>query len=888
MADIEKDILIRAKTDTAGAEQDLNSLKGGLKEVEQAADKASGGLLSSFKKMAKNPYIAGIVAAITLIRGAFNRLKEAISKNDTAGTSFQRLFAIVKAPAKKIEQWLDRAAVVLGKIADAIGTVYKTLMPKKWREEAEAEEELVLATDKLEDTERQYAEKHAKRESDISELERKARDSENLTAVERKKALNEIYRLRKEDYDDEKRIIEERIRLWYIQNRNISDASDEQKNILSQLQVALTNVNTKYNDALRATDRLSRSVNEKIIADWVEIAKKHGDAKKAIAEYHEEVLRGELQSYYTDLSNTAEDFYKAFFGEDGKLWKNYSFDARQNILSMYNAIKSGDESIIPRVKASYVDLWKKYHLYTEEEIKNADARTQANFAQMQTYEKILSIFERISTTTERVNQERIESEKAVSDALTTSDTKTNDTIIQNAERTEAKRHEIRQLEIDAMEDSLEKRQSIEEEAYNHSLATLKLRLMKGEITQEEYDKISELQEKKHRRNLSAIEEKWNKEQSDAKEKDEKDKENKTKETQRKNLQQARDYYKEAAREARNSADEINDELNKALKANDFEGARDAIDKLKTTLNQSISRMTDEMSNVQNDIASNLIGGEEGARLIAEYQEKIDELQKKLRELDETSTEINAAQSEHGWNNWINSINKVADALGALGGVFDAMASGYQQALDRMFEENETFTESQREQAYELAESQYHATMAGIILNQATALGNAIAGAIGAFRDTSGGVVARIAAMTASLAAGTAAIISGISQAKQATATFEEQKEKIKKYATGGYVEGAGTTTSDSIPARLSNGEAVINARSTSMFYDLLSRINQAGGGVAFPNAQNSPILHFARGGVANNTQTMIEAVKTAVKGVQPVVSVKEITKVQNKLKLKEI
>lgn len=47
------------------------------------------------------------------------------------------------------------------------------------------------------------------------------------------------------------------------------------------------------------------------------------------------------------------------------------------------------------------------------------------------------------------------------------------------------------------------------------------------------------------------------------------------------------------------------------------------------------------------------------------------------------------------------------------------------------------------------------------------------------------------------------------------------------------LDGPGTTTSDSIPANLSRGESVINAKSTSMFKPLLSAINQAGGGVGF-------------------------------------------------------
>ena len=53
------------------------------------------------------------------------------------------------------------------------------------------------------------------------------------------------------------------------------------------------------------------------------------------------------------------------------------------------------------------------------------------------------------------------------------------------------------------------------------------------------------------------------------------------------------------------------------------------------------------------------------------------------------------------------------------------------------------------------------------------------------------------------------------------------------FASGGLVGGIGSGTSDSINARLSRGESVINARSTRMFRPLLSQINEAGGGRGF-------------------------------------------------------
>lgn len=55
----------------------------------------------------------------------------------------------------------------------------------------------------------------------------------------------------------------------------------------------------------------------------------------------------------------------------------------------------------------------------------------------------------------------------------------------------------------------------------------------------------------------------------------------------------------------------------------------------------------------------------------------------------------------------------------------------------------------------------------------------------------------------------------------------------RKLASGGMISGPGSGKSDLIPAMLSNGESVINAKSTSLFRPLLSTINSIGGGKKF-------------------------------------------------------
>ena len=103
--------------------------------------------------------------------------------------------------------------------------------------------------------------------------------------------------------------------------------------------------------------------------------------------------------------------------------------------------------------------------------------------------------------------------------------------------------------------------------------------------------------------------------------------------------------------------------------------------------------------------------------------------------------------------------------------------------------------------------------------------------------------------------------------------------KSAKFAQGGTITGAGTGTSDSITARVSNGESVITANATTLFSPVLSALNQLGGGV--------PII-------AANPQTQLgeDMLAAAVaKGMalapRPVVSVQEINSVQHRVEVIE-
>ena len=89
------------------------------------------------------------------------------------------------------------------------------------------------------------------------------------------------------------------------------------------------------------------------------------------------------------------------------------------------------------------------------------------------------------------------------------------------------------------------------------------------------------------------------------------------------------------------------------------------------------------------------------------------------------------------------------------------------------------------------------------------------------------------------------------------------KQYVPSFAVGGIfsgdgmVRGPGTGTSDSVNAKLSNGEAVINAKSTKMFAPILSVMNQAGGGVAIPHFKGGGIFDMQPGTFKGKTALQI-------------------------------
>lgn len=126
----------------------------------------------------------------------------------------------------------------------------------------------------------------------------------------------------------------------------------------------------------------------------------------------------------------------------------------------------------------------------------------------------------------------------------------------------------------------------------------------------------------------------------------------------------------------------------------------------------------------------------------------------------------------------------------------------------------------------------------------------------------------------------ATITSVISQMKSLNSTAAEEGAKYH-YARGGLVTGPGTGTSDSIPARLSNGEAVMTARAVVDWGPVLSMMNVSSGGNAIPTSH----LPERRAGGMREMEQMLRRVMREMPN--PVVTVRDINNGQRRVNVQD-
>ncbi len=182
-----------------------------------------------------------------------------------------------------------------------------------------------------------------------------------------------------------------------------------------------------------------------------------------------------------------------------------------------------------------------------------------------------------------------------------------------------------------------------------------------------------------------------------------------------------------------------------------------------------------------------------------------------------------------------------------------------QAAGQMVGAMSQLVEGVADENKEMLAAQKFLALGEIMISQAVAIANAVKA--GSNAVTPWQLIAQIATSITAVTVAMAQAFKSLDKAK---------------FATGGYIRGAGTSTSDSIPIRVSNGESIMNANTTAMFGGLLSSLNQLGGG--------APIQVQQTAATVNGEDMLARAFARGVAMLPaPVVSVEDINRGQRQV-----
>jgi len=305
----------------------------------------------------------------------------------------------------------------------------------------------------------------------------------------------------------------------------------------------------------------------------------------------------------------------------------------------------------------------------------------------------------------------------------------------------------------------------------------------------------------------------------------------------------------------------------------------AIDQLETQIADIIQKegeLTKQAADAANALAST------GFASMEEFNAAQDEMVTKIMETNAKIAEDNKKLSDAEINSWITTFNTIADAAAQLSNAFGNLFSA-------LAEDNEEMQKYANAMAY-----------VDIMMSMATGIASAVAE----------GMKLGWPAAAVMIPIGVATIVGGIAEA----IAIYKKNNKVKsapKFSTGGPVDksttggmvGTHTTTrkDDSIDAKLSLGEYVIQSEVVKEYgVDFFDAINNkkkkklkmllgetpryaSGGLVQAPSTNvynNTTQMDF-------NYDKMGEVIGEAVAEIHPVVSVKEITNKQNRVKVKE-
>lgn len=363
-----------------GVPKGLSKTVAAMSQVNFGAGRAAAGIAQmgkAFKALMANPIVLFIGAIVAVIK----KLIDSFKKNDQAMTTLKTSMAGLKAVLSVVEKAFQAIVNVVSKVIGAIGNFASKVVSfiPGMEKYVQAQQDIVQATDNLEDAEREYTVNSAKRQAEISELRNKATESEKYSYEERKGFLEEALKLEKQEVEEKKALAEEKLRiateeaLQEIGYTEMTDEawqtlSDDQKNTLTELQAAVINTTTEFNNATRRmTSQLNNFEKEEKRARE-ERAKAAKEAAKERAKNEKEALR-QLEDLTIEAMSNLQEKEEA---QTRASYRRQIEDLKERLKTEKNLTKTAKEAINNQIILLKAQLQKELgdidKRYTEERL----------------------------------------------------------------------------------------------------------------------------------------------------------------------------------------------------------------------------------------------------------------------------------------------------------------------------------------------------------------------------------------------------------------------------------------------------------------------------------------------------------------------------------------
>ena len=840
----------------------MKSLGAGTMSLSQVF-KIAGQSVMAFGKqllaLMANPWVALFTAIVAIVM----KLVSAFKKNDQAMTALKSAFAAFKPVLDVINKAFQALVGVVTKVIEAIGKGVRAIT--SWipglKEYADAEEDVVRATDDLEDAEREFAINSAKRQAQISELRAKSAESDKYSFEERKKFLQQALDLEEEELKEKKAVAEEKLRIaeksaalemgYYEMTDEVYEKmTDEMKNSITELRVAVINAEKEFSDGTR---RIRSQMSNFVKQEENEQKQRAKTAASAAKERlkNERAAVDALQKMWIDGIRNLQDKEYALTAQAGRKQID---DLKNRLKEEKNLSKTAKEAINRQIILLEADLQLKLgdlrKKYAEEEY-DRQLQTARNY-----YQQLLA----------GLKDEAVDAKVAVQLAINDIDT---DELKKGADRAlEQVKNIWEQADKDFMELDYNELAAKYADVWEARGITLGDNITKMRELVRQYQSDYEKAEIEHNNLILAIDKTHFKEQERIRLESTKkihDEEIKQLDLTRKHAEILRQIELEGTY---TPYEQVEMEKTRIM----LEQAQERV----KIAQEEYARLADERQKYTDEELKAIYGS------VEEYNNLLLESDLKVVEAENAVKDAVKAVSDEAVKQKSTMISTATSIMSSM----NSILSSFQGLFEQMAESDEKYADYATAMA-----------MMQILVSTAISIANAIQGATAAGAAT--GVAAPFT--TPAFIVEMIAIVAGaITSATSTLMKAKQQKQSAPKFATGGLIGNKTTRRKDdTVDARLTLGEYVIPAPVVDdlgvEFFDRLIGKNGM--------KSIGPVMKFADGGLVSNINNitanavidydmirdiMKESMTEAISEMpNPVVSVKEITKAQTRVQVKQ-